>query len=188
MCKIDFENVSANPFYYTHHLYVDGKEVTEVDIPEGIESIGAYAFAGCSELVMLNIPGSVGSIGICAFNGCSGLKDIYYGSKRPTNNADENIFSNSTYSTATLWVPQEAVNICQRINPWRNFYDIKPYDFTTGVEDIDFSSEEGYEDDSQELTEVFTLDGVKVSDNPENLSSGVYVIRQGSETKKIMVK
>ena len=56
------------------------------------------------------------------------------------------------------------------------------------MEDIVFSPEEGYEDEMKGLTEVFTLDGVKVSDTPENLSPGVYIIRQGSETKKIVVK
>lgn len=116
------------------------------------------------------------------------MKDIYYGSERPTNNADENIFGKSTYSSATLWVPQEAVELCGRINPWRNFYDIKPYDYTSGVKDVVFSPEEGYENDSKDLTEVFTLEGVRISEKPENLAPGVYVVRNGATTRKIMVK
>lgn len=116
------------------------------------------------------------------------MKDVYYGSERPTNNADENVFDNSVYSTATLWVPQEAVALYGRISPWRNFYNIKPYDFTTGVEDVVFSPKEGYEDDSKELMGIFTIDGVKVSETMENLAPGIYVIREGGATRKIMVK
>ena len=211
LCKISFESYSSNPLYYTHNLYIDGTEITKLLIPDTVESIGKYAFSrcsgltslelsssvttigssafsGCNGLTSLELPSSVTTIGSSAFSGCNGLKDVYYATTRPTNDASENIFDNSTYSSATLWVPQEAVELCQRISPWRNFYDIKPYDFATGVEDIVFSPEDRYEDDVKELTEVFTLDGAKVSETQENLSPGVYVIRKGSETKKIVVK
>ena len=151
-------------------------------------TIGSSAFSGCNGLTSLELPSSVTTIGSPAFYGCDGLKDVYYAATRPTNDASENIFDNSTYSSATLWVPQEAIEVCLRISPWRNFYDIKPYDFATGVEDIVFSPEDRYEDDVKGLTQVFTLDGVKVSETRENLAPGVYVIRKGSETKKIVVK
>ena len=36
--------------------------------------------------------------------------------------------------------------------------------------------------------EVFDLNGVKVSDTTENLAKGIYVVRQGSAVKKIVVK
>ena len=188
LCKIEFESYSSNPLYYAHNLYIDGTEITKLLIPNTVETIESYTFRNCAGLISLEIPNSVTTIGSYAFSGCNGLKDVYYAATRPTNDASENIFDNSTYSSATLWVPQEAIEVCLRISPWRNFYDIKPYDFATGVEDVVFSPEEGYEDEMKGLTEVFTLEGVKVSEIQENLSPGVYVIRQGSETKKIVVK
>ena len=51
---------------------------TSLTIPEGVESIGASAFANCRNLQSIFIPNSVQSIGIAAFSNC-GLTDIYFG-------------------------------------------------------------------------------------------------------------
>ncbi len=45
-------------------------------IPEGITSIGDYAFSGFSGLTSITIPDSVTSIGFCAFVNCTGLTSI----------------------------------------------------------------------------------------------------------------
>ncbi len=50
--------------------------VTEIKIPEGVESIGYYAFASCSRLTLITIPRSITSIGDNAFRNCSGLTSI----------------------------------------------------------------------------------------------------------------
>ncbi len=42
-------------------------------LPEGVTSIGAQAFYGCTGLTSLTIPDSVTSIGAQAFDGCTGL-------------------------------------------------------------------------------------------------------------------
>lgn len=45
-------------------------------IPDGVESIGAWAFSWCSGLTSITIPSSVTSIGNFAFYDCSGLTSI----------------------------------------------------------------------------------------------------------------
>lgn len=45
-------------------------------IPEGVTSIGNYAFSGCISLTSINIPSSVASIGSLAFYQCTGLTSI----------------------------------------------------------------------------------------------------------------
>ena len=47
-CKISFGNLYSNPLYYAHHLYLNGKEVTNLVIPNSVTSIGQSAFSGCS--------------------------------------------------------------------------------------------------------------------------------------------
>ena len=76
-CLITFNAAPSNPLYYAHHLYSDeNTEITDLVIPEGVTSIGNFAFCGCSGLTSVIIPSSVTSIGICLFYGCTCLASI----------------------------------------------------------------------------------------------------------------
>jgi len=75
-CYISFWDYSSNPLYYAHHLYINDKEVTNLIIPNGVTSIGCYAFKSCNSLTSITIPKGMTSIGEGAFEGCSGLTSI----------------------------------------------------------------------------------------------------------------
>ena len=75
-CKIKFIDFYSNPLYYAKHLFMDGKEITDLVIPNGVTSIEDYAFNQCSGLTSVTIPNSVTSIGYGAFSGCSGLTSV----------------------------------------------------------------------------------------------------------------
>jgi len=57
-------------------IYPAGKRERTYTIPEGITSIGANAFEGCTSLTSITIPTSVTSIGTRAFGSCIGLTNI----------------------------------------------------------------------------------------------------------------
>ena len=50
--------------------------LSEYHIPDGIISIGAYAFVNCTNLKHITIPESTISIGFCSFSDCIGLESI----------------------------------------------------------------------------------------------------------------
>ncbi len=50
--------------------------LTSITIPNSVTSIGNYAFSGCSSLTSITIPDSVTSIGNYAFSGCSSLTSV----------------------------------------------------------------------------------------------------------------
>lgn len=56
--------------------FINWDELTEVVIPEGVISIGGFAFLGCSSLMNVNIPSSVINVKDWAFNKCSSLTNI----------------------------------------------------------------------------------------------------------------
>ena len=54
------------------------KDLTDVELEEGVTGIGWEAFARCPNLKSLKIPSSVVEIDECAFDGCFSLKSIDY--------------------------------------------------------------------------------------------------------------
>ncbi|MBP3308382.1 MAG: leucine-rich repeat protein [Clostridia bacterium] len=81
-CAISFGNSTANPLYYAKKLYMVGSDtpITNLVIPEGVTSIGSYAFYGCTSLTSITIPNSVTSIGDYAFYSCDSLTSVTIGS------------------------------------------------------------------------------------------------------------
>ena len=75
-CKIEFAGGDSNPLYYAHHLYLNGKEIQELAIPNSVTAIGQYVFYCCSGLTSITIPNSVTSIKSGAFAGCKGLTSV----------------------------------------------------------------------------------------------------------------
>ena len=67
---------SNNPLYYAHHLFINGEEIKNLKIPEGVEAINNQAFYGCDGLISVEIPSSISTIGKLAFKRCSNLTEI----------------------------------------------------------------------------------------------------------------
>ena len=62
-CNIDFGNYGSNPLSHAECIYVNGELLTEIVIPEGVEEIKQYAFAGCPDVSSISLPKSLKKIG-----------------------------------------------------------------------------------------------------------------------------
>ena len=110
-CNISFgydmvESYKANPLRYANNLYLNSKLVTELVIPEGVSSIGRYAFANYKNLTSVVIGNDVTTIGRNAFTGCSGLRSMVLGDSVTSigtnvfdscNNLQFNVYGNAKY-------------------------------------------------------------------------------------------
>ena len=83
-CNISFYDYDANPLRYAHHLYLNGQEIIDLVIPDGVTSIGNYAFSNCTSLKSVTIGNSVTSIGNSAFVECEGLTSVIIGNSVTT--------------------------------------------------------------------------------------------------------
>ena len=92
-CGIEFGNAAANPLRLCGKLNVDGTELTQLQIPLGIEKIKPYAFAGFSKMESLDITDDVKILGDYCFGDCNGLNQIRIG--KGIDQIPGNIFTNS---------------------------------------------------------------------------------------------
>ena len=75
-CKIDFADKRANPIYFSQALILENADITNLAIPEGVASIGKYAFYGNATLQSVTIPSSVTAIGEYAFGECENIRSV----------------------------------------------------------------------------------------------------------------
>lgn len=146
-CKVEFEGYNANPLANGNHLYLNGKEITDLKIPNSITNIGQYAFLECDGLTSVEIPNSVTTIGPYAFYGCVNLtyivlgenlremgsvaflgsrliKEIVCKSEEPPTGSYQ-VFSTEAYDNATVFVPENSIATYRLSQPWIRFSNIK---------------------------------------------------------------
>lgn len=101
---------------------------TTINIPEGVTAISRYAFEACSSLTSLTLPSTLATIGEYAF-GDSDLISVIktYANTPPTIN--DICFSETTYNSATVWVPIGTRDSYMNTDGWMQFSDIRevPY-------------------------------------------------------------
>lgn len=69
----------GHPAFYVNcgiKYYWNNQEITTLEIPSSVTSIGNHAFYNCSGLTSVDIPSNVTSIGDWAFYGCRGLTSV----------------------------------------------------------------------------------------------------------------
>ena len=130
------------------HIFIDGKEVVDLMIPEGVEGIRSYLFRNIKSITSASIGNDVLSIGSQAFNNCSNLtsltigcrtrsiynyafseceklEDVYiYAEDVPNTGLDA--FKGSYIECATLHVPPSAIDAYRSVCPWNLFQSIVP--------------------------------------------------------------
>ena len=113
--NIDFDNMASNPLYYSaSNLYLNGKLVTQLIIPDGVTEIPKYAFSGYKNLTSITIPASVTSIGTEAFDECYKLIEVI-------NNSSLTIEAGSTSNGYVGYYAKYVINNCNYY--FETFYD-----------------------------------------------------------------
>jgi hypothetical protein len=140
-CNINFNsgsNLGAN-------LYLNNELVTNLVIPDGVETIKMHTFYGCDSIKTLKLPDSVTKIESYAFANCNNLKEVSL-SKNLTI-LEESVFA-GCYNIKKIFIP-------------KNLMLIKKYNFEadwngTHLTDIYY---EGTEEEWNLLADGYILEG-----------------------------
>ena len=122
-CGIIFNGSASNPLSNAHHLYLNNTEITHLNIPSSVTSIGNYAFYSCKGLTSLTIHDGVTSIGAGAFIGCTGLTGMHVDASEPPTAYSATF--NNVPTAIPIYVPIGSVPSYKAATGWSRFTNYK---------------------------------------------------------------
>lgn len=170
--------ISTQCFYLCQNL----RNVTFLGA--AITDLDKGAFEGCNSLETITLPSSMSLIGERCFENCPKIREIHCDAITPPQ-VSESAFED-IYHSATLYVPKGSRSKYAEASVWKNFSNIEENE-ASGILNIDAAGQTG-------LVSIYTLDGTPIyrGTTPVNvhqvLPKGTYIVKQGSATKKIIVK
>ena len=178
-CKIHFkirEDDVNNPIYYAHCLYSDDDtEITDLVIPEGVTSIGAYAFYNCESLKSVTVPKSLTSIGTSDFMYCSNISSFRIPKGTWSSNSSKlkpAYYFNQIYSITEVENGVEWVTYTYNLPNYYYFYSTSYYDYN-GDGKMEFLTSKSnhhslYDRYGHEIAQIGTLESTCNSIMPMN--------------------
>lgn len=162
---------NSNPVYYAKHLYVNGVEIDNVNIPSDIIGIGANAYCGMESLKKANIHSNVISVGNNAFYGCKNMSEIYVYAIKPPK-ATKSCFDGIDKQSCTLYVPRGTYMDYFLAEGWGDFLNIVEFD-ATGIDNPDLSCK-------PKPVDYYNINGMKTTRQTKGLnilrmSDGTYM-------------
>lgn len=143
----------------------------DIHVPDGVTTIGDYAFAGCSMVRNIAIGTDVKNIGKEAFGYCWSMEELRVRPKEiPQLGAD--VFAGANTESCRLAVRAGSKARYSSLAQWKDFANIVEFGTTVKARNVSRL----YGDENPELT--FTISGDKVEGTPElsceaDLTSGV---------------
>ena len=169
----------------------------KLEIPATVEFRGStYRVTGVanngfegSDLTALDLPATISYVGLEAFKGCNSLKEIICRAVLPPS-ANNNSFDQTTYSTARLNVPEEAITAYKDHAVW-SLFEIGEAPDKSDIEEVIIADEE--QQDADARFDIYNLRGMLIKrdatdDDLKELRPDVYILRQGAKARKVMVK
>ncbi|MDE7449965.1 MAG: leucine-rich repeat domain-containing protein [Paramuribaculum sp.] len=160
----------------------------DVTLTSGVMTLPKKMFYNCESLESLILPPNINNIASNVFTG-SGLKELYVIAARPPKavhspETSESTFSQEQYRNVILHVPAESYELYDSMMPWMLFSNIVKEDFS-GIDSPIVDSQPII--DQAAPMEVYSISGMRVSNSIDNLPTGLYIVRQGSNVVKIAI-
>jgi hypothetical protein len=98
-------------------------DITSLELPEGVLSIGYRSFAACLKLEKIVLPSSLELIGVHVFNFCLSIKEIHCKAKNPPIVLAD-LVDTKFFDSAVLYVPKGYKEKYREKYAWKQFKNI----------------------------------------------------------------
>ncbi|WDT68505.1 leucine-rich repeat domain-containing protein [Cloacibacterium sp. TD35] len=178
--------------------------LTSVSIPNSVTSIGNEAFNGCTELTSISIPDSVTSIGNLAFYNCNKLTSFTSLATTPPS-LGSNVFYGTWQKNCALFVPENSKTAYAAASQWNGFKNVNTYLSTTETKNNLLKVYPNPAKDYVVISNISKGENISVYDlsgkilfqtksignsvniNTSAYKNGIYLVKVGENTTKIMV-
>ncbi|MBD5244716.1 MAG: leucine-rich repeat protein [Barnesiella sp.] len=182
---------------YSQDMHLIIPEIVEVNNnPYQVIGIANYGLQN-SKLKIVEFPSTINYVGLNAFKGVNQLATIRCHAKLPPA-LDKSAFEEDVYFTATLEVPEDAIEIYRTHEIW-GLFNIKTLSpMPSGIEGVDGDGVPAVRVEGGEIVissdaeaEVYSLTGARVAvatgGRVSGLPRGVYLVRTGGKTYKLVL-
>ena len=168
--------------------------IDTLSLPDGLTTIGNYAFDSCANLAYLTIPASMVSIGNYAFSHCTGLTGIRSYATYPPAITEGTFYD--VDKSIIVYVPEDGLNDYKAHPMWGEFFNMRPFKAeSNAVPNIKqqksiFVMGNEVHINRMDMTEahVFDLQGrliLRTTETCFTLPQGLFLIQAGSEVMKV---
>lgn len=158
-------HIGAYPF--AHSL------ISHLELPDAIETLD-WVFAYCDELETIKFPKNLKSLNNSWISECLQLRELFCPMETPIPSGP--LFVNDVLKNATLYVPIGCKEAYEKVDPWRNFWNIEEYTPTVSVEVTE-------SEHTKSVIGIYDLNGRAVAEE----APGIKIIRysDGSVRKSV---
>lgn len=112
-CSISFGNLSANPLYTAHRLFIDGEKITRLELPKDVYRVNDYAFAGADfqAVVLPDSTSLLNDIGDYAFFDCYKIWEVYNLGQRLSLERGSMTFGYLTFYAKDIFITETETNV-----------------------------------------------------------------------------
>lgn len=183
------------------HAFENCRSLRDINIPESVTTIQTSVFSGCTSLTTITLPKGVTWVHGSAFQDCIGLKEIRVHASVPPK-ADYQAFYRVDTETCKLMVPEGTRDAYKEADEWKGF-DIQE-DATLSIQENEINNDSikvyavqngvVIESSVSIPVNVYSISGnllyEGLSDNKSyiELEQGLYIVKAGDVTTKVVIK
>lgn len=183
------------------HAFENCRSLRDINIPESVTTIQTSVFKDCTSLTTITLPKGVTWVRGSAFQDCIGLKEIRVHASVPPK-ADYQAFYRVDTETCKLMVPEGTRDAYKEADEWKGF-DIQE-DATLSIQENEINNDSikvyavqngvVIESSVSIPVNVYSISGnllyEGLSDNKSyiELEQGLYIVKAGDVTTKVVIK